>query len=102
MYILIDQLVREIESGTERRAREKGNILYLIEGEAVRFKQELRATCPEFRAWNKGTAFDDKAQKAIKAMAPLPELLLEDGEPRPSAGRRKIIHLDDVLEKRAR
>ena len=102
MYILIDQLVREIESGTERRAREKGNILYLIENEAVGFKQELRATCPEFRAWNKGTAFDEKAQKVMKAITPLPELLLEDGEPRPSAKRRRIIYLDDVLDKRAR
>jgi hypothetical protein len=99
MYILIDQLVHEIESGMENRAREEGNILYLIEDEAVKFKRELRATCPEFRAWNKGTELDEKDQKAI---VPLPELLLEDGEPRPSAERREIIYLDSVLDKRAR
>jgi hypothetical protein len=99
MYILIDQLVREIESGMEKRAREEGNILYLIEDEAVKFKQELRATCPEFCAWNEGTTIDKKDQKAI---VPLPELLLEDGEPRPSAERRKIIYLNNVLDKRAR
>jgi hypothetical protein len=99
MYVLIEQLVREIESGTEKRARVEGNLLYLIENEAVKFKQELRATCPEFRAWNEGTKVKDKDQEAI---VPLPELLLEDGEPRPSAERRKIIYLDEVLEKRTR
>ncbi|KAI0302309.1 P-loop containing nucleoside triphosphate hydrolase protein [Multifurca ochricompacta] len=92
---LIDQLVRDIEGGTERRSREDGNLLYLIEDDAVRFKNELRATCPEFRAWSKDC-------KEPPSAAPLPELLFEDGVPPAVPGTRKIIFLDDVLEKKTR
>jgi hypothetical protein len=101
MYILIDHLVREIECGTVKRAQEEGNIWSLIRDEAVRFKQNLRATCPEFRACNKG-AVKDEDQEAIFTI-PLPELLVMDSErcgPSAPAGRRKIIYLDDVFDKR--
>lgn len=43
---LIDRLVNDIEGGIERRGREDGNLLYLIEGEAVRLKKELRQHAP--------------------------------------------------------
>ncbi|KAI0002252.1 P-loop containing nucleoside triphosphate hydrolase protein [Russula compacta] len=92
---LVDQLVSDIEGGIERRARQQGNLLYLIEDEAVRFKNELRATCPEFRAWSKNI-------KEPSSITPLPELLLEDGEPRPRPRNRGVIYLDDVLEKKTR
>ncbi|KAH8996866.1 P-loop containing nucleoside triphosphate hydrolase protein [Lactarius akahatsu] len=63
--------------------------------EAVKFKNELRATCPEFRAWSK----DLKKPPTVK---PLPELLL-DGDPPPDTSvKREVIFLDDVLEKKAR
>ncbi|KAI0250038.1 P-loop containing nucleoside triphosphate hydrolase protein [Lactifluus subvellereus] len=94
---LIDQLVRDVEGGVERRSRDDGNVLYLIEDEAVRFKNELRVTCPEFRAWNKNTVFKDQP-----SVTRLPELLLEDGELPAADGTRKIIFLDDVLNKKSR
>src|SRR6201999_4636298 len=73
---LVDQLVRGIESGilVQHVWREPaGNILSLIEDEAAKFKAELRATCPEFRAWNKNI-------KEPPTVTPLPDLLLEEGE----------------------
>ncbi|KAH9007592.1 P-loop containing nucleoside triphosphate hydrolase protein [Lactarius deliciosus] len=92
---LVDQLVRDIEAAVERKSREDGNILYRIEDEAVKFKNELRATCPEFRAWNKNL-------KKPPSVKPLPELLL-DGDPQLDASvKREVIFLDDVLEKKAR
>jgi hypothetical protein len=99
MNSLIDQLVRDIESGTESQARVDGNLLYRIEDEAVRFKMQLRATCPEFRAWNKDTTFKEKEKPSF---TPLPELLIEDGEPPAPAGTRKIVFLDEVLNKKTR
>jgi hypothetical protein len=96
---LIDQLVRDIEGGIERRLREEGNILCLIEDAAVRFQNELRATCPEFRAWNKDTVFKEKEQPSIP---PLYELLLEGGELPLADSKRKVIFLDDVLKKKTR
>jgi hypothetical protein len=96
---LIDQLVRDLEGGIERRLREEGNILYQIEDEAVRFQNELRATCPEFRAWNKNTVFKEKEQPSIP---PLCDLLLEGGELPLADSKRKVIFLDDVLNKKTR
>ena len=91
---LVDQLVRDIESGVERKSREDGNVLYLIEDEAEKFKNELRATCPEFRAWS-------KKSKEQPSVTPLPDLLLEGDAPTTSVPR-KVIFLDDVLDKKAR
>ncbi|KAI9441569.1 P-loop containing nucleoside triphosphate hydrolase protein [Lactarius indigo] len=92
---LVDQLVRDIEAAVERKSREDGDILYRIEDEAAKFKNEVRATCPEFRAWNKNL------QKP-PIVKPLPELLL-DGDPPPDTFvNREVIFLDDVLEKKAR
>jgi len=91
---LIDRLVNDIESGVERRGREDGNLLHLIEDEAVRLKKELRGTCPEFRAWRK----DNKEQPDV----PLPDFLLEEDVPHANAGAREIIYLDDVMDKRTR
>lgn len=88
-------LVWDIRSGIERVSREEGNLLYLIEDEAVRLKSELRATCPEFRAW-------EKDLKDPPSVTPLPELLLEEGE-LPTPGRtRKVIYLDEVLSRKTR
>ena len=83
----------EIEKGIERVSRQEGNLLYLIEDEALRLKSELRATCPEFRAW-------DKDLKEPPSVAPFPEILLEKGN-FPSPGRtRKVIYLDEVLDRK--
>lgn len=91
---LVDQLVRDIESGVEQKSRADDNILYRIEEEAVKFKNELRATCPEFRAWNK----DSKEQPSV---TPLPDLFLE-GDTSPAISvKREVIFLDDVLLKKA-
>ncbi|KAH9006239.1 P-loop containing nucleoside triphosphate hydrolase protein [Lactarius hatsudake] len=92
---LVDQLVRDIEAAVERKSREDGNILYRIEDEAVKFKNELRATCPEFRAWSK----DLKKPPSVK---PLPELLLDGDPPLDASVKREVIFLDDVLAKKAR
>ncbi|KAH9024286.1 P-loop containing nucleoside triphosphate hydrolase protein [Lactarius hengduanensis] len=92
---LVDQLVRDIEAAVERKSREDDNILYRIEDEAVKFKNELRATCPEFRAWRK----DLKKPPSVK---PLPELLLDGDPPLDTSVNREVIFLDDVLEKKAR
>jgi len=94
---LLDQLVRDLEGGIECVSRKDGNLLYLIEDEANRFKSELRATCPEFRAWKKDT-------KDPPSVIPLPELLLEDGDLPAHAGTRarEIIYLDDVLDRKTR
>jgi hypothetical protein len=97
MNSLIDQLVRDIEGGTERQAREPGNLLYLIEDAAVTFKQKVRARFPEFRPWNQ-----DATPKEQALLKPLPNLLLDEGERPAPAGTHKIIFLDDVLNKRTR
>jgi len=89
----------DIQNGIERVSREEGNVLYLIEDEAMRLKSELRATCPEFRAWEKAWEKDLKEPPSVK---PLPEFLLEGGE-LPASGRtRKVIYLDDVLNRKTR
>ena len=94
---IVDKLVGDIERGIGRVSREEGNILYLIEDEAMRLKNELRATCPEFRAWGKD--FDAKDLPSVKS---LPEILLEEGE-RPIPGQtRKVIYLDEVLKRKSR
>ena len=92
---LVDQLVSDIRNGMEHVSREEGNVLYRIEEDARRFKSRLRATCPEFRAWNKDT-------KQPPSFTPLPDLLLEEGEKPAPAGTRKVIFLDEVLQKRTR
>jgi hypothetical protein len=94
---LLDLLARDLEGGIECVSRKDGNLLYLIEDEANRFKSELRATCPEFRAWKRDT-------KDPPSVIPLPELLLEDGDLPAHAGTRarEIIHLDDVLDRKTR
>jgi len=77
----------------------------------VKFKDELRATCPEFRAWNKdakieerykGKSKDKDKDKDLRPITPLPELLLEDEETPAKAGTREVIYLDDVLKKKTR
>lgn len=92
---LVDQLVRDIESGVERKSREDGNVLYLIEDEAVSFKNELRATCPEFRAWNRNI-------KEQPSVTPLPDILLEGDAPSATSVTRKVIFLDDILNGKTR
>lgn len=92
---LIDQLVRDIEGGVEQKSRGDGNVLYLIEDEAVRFKNELRATCSEFRAWSKNS-------KEQPSVIPLPDTLLEEDAFPATSVVRKVIFLDDVLDKKAR
>ncbi|KAI0295245.1 P-loop containing nucleoside triphosphate hydrolase protein [Russula brevipes] len=108
---LVDQLVRDIESGIERTSGDDNSLLRLIESDAVKFKDELRATCPEFRAWNKnakieerykGKSKDKDKDKDLRPITPLPELLLEDEETLAKAGTRKVIYLDDVLKKKTR
>ncbi|KAF8270217.1 P-loop containing nucleoside triphosphate hydrolase protein [Lactarius quietus] len=91
---LIDQLVRDIESGVERKSRKDDNVLYRIEDEAVKFKNELRATCPEFRAWSKGL-------KETPSVKPLPDLFLEVDAPPATSVNREVIFLDEVLDKKA-
>lgn len=92
---LVDQLVVDIKDGLEHVSRQKGNVLYRIEEDARRFKGDLRATCPEFRAWNRDTT-------EPSSFTPLPDLLLEEGEKPAPAGTRKVIFLDEVLQKRTR
>ena len=93
--IIIDQLVGDIEEGIECVSREEGNLVYLIEDEAMRLKSELRATCPEFRAWEKGL-------EKPPSVPPLPEILLEEGQ-LPTPGRtRDVIYLDEVLGRKTR
>ena len=91
---LIDQLVRDIENGVEQKTRGDGNVLYRIEDEAVKFKNELRATCPEFRAWSK----DLKEQPSV---TPLPDLFIEGDSPPATSVNREVIFLDDVLDRKA-
>ena len=94
---IVDQLVGDIERGIGRVSREEGDLLYLIEDEAMRLKNELRATCPEFRAWEKDLDLED-----LSSVKPLPEILLEEGE-RPTPERtRKVIYLDEVLNRKTR
>jgi hypothetical protein len=93
---LVDRLVNDIKDGMERRGRGSGNLLYLIEDEAVKLKKELRETCPEFRAWRKDSDNKEKIPEI-----PLPEFLLEDG-PLANTGTRNIIYLDDVVDQGAR
>jgi hypothetical protein len=91
---LIDRLVYDIERGTERRGREEGNLLYLIEEEAVTLKKKLRETCPEFRPWRK-----DKQPKSFMS---IPDVFLEEGDPAADPETREIIYLDNVINKKTR
>lgn len=92
---LIDRLVDSIEAGIERRGREEGNLLYLIEDEAIAMKKQLRETCPDFRAWREGTA-------EPPSFTPIPDILLEDGDPPADKGTREIIYLDNIIKKKTR
>ena len=93
--LISDMMTSAIKQGIERVSREQGNLLYLIEDEAMRLKSELRATCSEFRAW-------EKDLKDPPSVTPLPDILLEDGEPSTSGRTRKIIYLDEVLSRKTR
>lgn len=86
--------MNDIEGGIERKGREDGNLLYLVEEEAVKLKKELRETCPEFRAWGK----DAKPPSRV----PLLDILLEEGDPPINSESRQIIYLDEVVKKRTR
>ena len=92
--LIIDCLFWDIRSGIERVSREEGNLLYLIEDEAMRLKSELRATCPEFRAW-------EKDLEKPPSVPPLPDFL-QEGEAPTSGRTRKVIYLDDVLSRKTR
>jgi hypothetical protein len=92
---LIDRLVSGIEVGIERRGREDGNLLYLIEDEAIAMKKKLRGTCPDFRPWREGT--DEPS-----AFIPIPDVLLEEGDPPADKGTREIKYLDDIIKKKTR
>ena len=91
----------DIQSGIERVSREEGNLLYLIEDEAMQLKSELRATCPEFRAWEKEWEKEwVKDHKEPPKVKPLPDFLLEE---LPASGRtRKVIYLNEVLNRKTR
>lgn len=84
-----------IEVGTERRGREEGKLLYLIEDEAIAMKKKLRGTCPDFRAWREGT-------KEPTPFIPIPDILLEESDPPADEGTRKIIYLGDIIKKKTR
>ncbi|KAF8504669.1 P-loop containing nucleoside triphosphate hydrolase protein [Russula emetica] len=108
---IIDQLVYGIELGIERRGREEGRLLYLIEDEAIAMKKKLRETCPDFRAWTKATeerkaAEERKGTKERKeestSFTPIPDILLEEGDPPADKGTREIIYLDDIIKKKTR
>jgi hypothetical protein len=92
---LVDQLVSDIKDGIERVGQEEGNLLYRIEDDARRLKSDLRATCPEFRAWS-------ESAKAPESFTALPDLLLEEGEKPTPARIYKVIFLDEVLNKKTR
>jgi len=91
---LIDRLVYDIERGTERRGREHGNLLYLIEDEAVTLKKKLRETCPEFRPWRK--------DKQPESFTSIPDIFLEEGDPPAGPETRKIEYIDNVINKKTR
>ena len=61
----------------------------------MRLKSKLRATCSEFRAWEKGL-------KDPPSVTPLPEILLEEGDLLIPAQTRKVIYLDEVLNRKTR
>jgi hypothetical protein len=69
--------------------------LYLIEDEAIAMKKKLRETCPDFRAWRGGT------QEPL-GFIPIPDILLEEGDPPADKGTREIIYLDDIVKKKTR
>jgi hypothetical protein len=92
---LIDRVVHGIEVGIERRGREDGNLLYLIEDEAIAMKKKLRGTCPDFRAWREGT-------KKPSSFTPIPDILLEEGDPPADKDTREIKYLDEIINKKTR
>ena len=103
---LIDQLVRDIESGVEQKSRGDCNVLYRIEDEAVKFKNELRANCPEFRAWSKdlkeppSVTWSEDLKKP-PSVTPLPDLFADGDLPPATSVNREVIFLDDVLDRKA-
>ena len=58
-------------------------------------KKKLRETCPDFRAWRKGI-------KEPSPFTPIPDILLEEGDPPADKGTRKIKYLDEIIEKKTR
>lgn len=92
---LIEQLVTGIKVGIEQRGRDEGKLLYLIEDEAIAMKKKLRGTCPDFRAWREGT-------KEPEPFIPIPDILLEEGDPPADKGTRKIIYLDSIIKQKTR
>jgi len=92
---IIDRVVNGIVSGVERRGREDGNLLYRIEDEAIAMKKKLRETCPDFRAWRQGT--DEPSP-----FTPIPDVLLEEGDPPANKGTREVIYLDNIIKKKTR
>jgi hypothetical protein len=84
-----------IEVAIERRGREEGNLLYLVEDEAIAMKKKLRETCPDFRAWREGT-------KEPLQFTPIPDILLEEGDPPADEGTREIKYLDEIISKKTR
>ena len=93
--------MNSIEVEINRRGRDDGKLLYLIEDEAVALKKKLRGTCPDFRAWREGTTWRDDA-KEPSPFIPIPDILLEEGDPPADKGTRKIIYLDSIIKKKTR
>jgi len=87
--------VNGIEVGIDRRGREDGKLLYLIEDEAIAMKKKLRGTCPDFRAWREDT-------KEPSPFIPIPDILLEEGDPPADKGTRDVIYLDSIIKKKTR
>jgi len=58
-------------------------------------KKKLRTTCPDFRAWREGT-------KEPPQFTPIPDILLEEGDPPADTGTREIMFLDDIIKKKTR
>lgn len=92
---LIDRVVHGIEVGIERRGREDGNLLYLIEDGAIAMKKKLRETCPDFRAWREGI-------KEPASFTPIPDIVLEESDPPANRGTREIKYLDEIINKKTR
>lgn len=107
---LIHRLVGDIEVGIEQRGRGDGKLLYLIEDGAIAMKKKLRETCPDFRAWREGTKFPTKQKSSNEpeyseepsSFTPVPDVLLEGGDPPADKGTREVIYLDSIIKKKIR